>query len=90
MNERMKGWHLERKYGLTVAEKKKLVEKQKGRCAICEGKFGMKLAVDHDHKTGEVRGLLCNNCNRGIGHLQENVDTLKNAIDYLIIHAPVQ
>jgi len=41
------------------------------------------LVVDHCHSTGKVRGLLCSNCNRGIGMLQERVDILQNAIDYL-------
>jgi hypothetical protein len=61
---------------------------QKGCCAICgvhqnERSDGKDLAVDHDHETGEVRGLLCTNCNTGIGQLQEDPEVLLKAIEYL-------
>jgi len=42
-----------------------------------------KLVVDHCHSTGKIRGLLCHNCNRALGLMQDNVETLQNAIDYL-------
>jgi len=63
-----------------------------GLCWICEGEgFTMhknvegsaKLVVDHDHKTNEVRGLLCHNCNRALGLLQDDVGNLQKAIEYL-------
>jgi hypothetical protein len=41
------------------------------------------LGVDHDHITGKVRGLLCNDCNLGIGHFKDNIEKLKLAIKYL-------
>lgn len=67
-----------------------MLEEQHGVCAICgkpETKPNAKyLAVDHDHKTGEVRGLLCNNCNRALGLLQDNTEVLQNAINYLKKH----
>ena len=50
-------------------------------CMIC-GSIE-KLVVDHDHKTNEVRGMLCNHCNRGLGHFRDNPKTLSKAIDYL-------
>lgn len=78
-----RSYTLKRKYNLTQAEYNVMLEKQNGTCAICFSKCTRALAVDHEHSTGRVRGLLCNNCNRGIGHLKENVDTLKCAIDYL-------
>lgn len=54
-------------------------------CAICLGinKNGWRLAVDHDHKTGKIRGLLCGNCNRGIGHLKESKFNFEQSIRYL-------
>lgn len=66
--------------------------KQNRLCAICgnpetriiRGKSI--LSVDHNHKTGKVRALLCNNCNQGIGKLKDNIDILKLAIEYLEKH----
>lgn len=51
-------------------------------CDICGGKTA-KMAIDHDHGTGEVRGLLCGNCNTGLGLFGDDVDTLEKAIEYL-------
>ncbi len=59
---------------------------QDHKCLICEvsvEEFPQILAVDHDHATGEVRGLLCNKCNRGIGLLGDSTQNLKRAIEYL-------
>lgn len=58
-----------------------LLIEQNNCCAIC--KTHDSLRVDHDHKTGVVRGLLCNNCNLGIGLLKDNIEIFNNAIDYL-------
>jgi hypothetical protein len=55
-------------------------------CAICGAtkcKSGKKLAVDHDHKTKRIRGLLCANCNNGIGRFKDSIELLKRAIEYL-------
>lgn len=62
---------------------------QNFKCPICERhetEVGRIMVVDHCHKTGKVRGLLCHLCNVGIGNLQENIDTLQKAINYLSIH----
>lgn len=67
----------------TINEARKyLSEKQNGMCAICK-KEPPTLALDHCHDTGTIRGMLCFGCNVGLGHFQDNVEYLKNAIDYL-------
>jgi hypothetical protein len=73
-------------YKLTPEQYEEL-QKQFPRCAICGAKrdgirYG-KLHVDHNHGTGEIRGLLCPNCNRGLGLFQDNPGILQMAIDYL-------
>lgn len=74
------------KYKLEPAHKQALLEKQNGGCAICEYKFGQKIGdmhVDHDHKTGAVRGLLCDLCNRGLGYFKDQASRLIAASKYL-------
>lgn len=63
---------------------------QGGVCAICgrAPKAGKHLHVDHDHETGEVRGLLCFSCNVGIGNFGNDVERLQRAIDYLEMRPP--
>ena len=58
-----------------------LLKKQKGKCKIC--KHEDKLVVDHDHKTGKVRGLLCASCNIALGRFNDNLNIMKNAVKYL-------
>lgn len=76
-----------RKYGLSVSEYESMLEKQNGRCAICPFEFGterMAIArIDHCHKTGAVRGLLCGRCNSGLGFFKDTVSRLESAIEYL-------
>jgi hypothetical protein len=76
---------LQRKYGITAEDYNYMLEQQQGGCAICfQGNpSGRRLAVDHNHDTGEVRGLLCGSCNVGLGNFGDNVDNLEAAIDYL-------
>ena len=63
-------------------ENLKKLKKEINQCQICNKKED--LVVDHNHKTNVVRGILCNHCNRGIGHFLENESVLKSAIQYLI------
>lgn len=79
-------------YGLQKGEYAVLLAKQGGLCAICgreetaRSSRGIKqMTVDHDHKTGKVRGLLCNNCNAGIGYLKDDPDVLERAAAYVRI-----
>jgi len=69
-------------YGITLEQFTTMREQQGGMCLICH-KFMDKPHVDHCHATGKVRGLLCGNCNRGLGVFFENIQTLENAISYL-------
>ena len=80
--------NLKRHYNITFAEYNILLESQNYRCAICRRTDNStartkNFCVDHCHETGRVRGLLCNSCNRAIGLLGDNINTLSNAIDYL-------
>ena len=77
--------YLKRTYNIDLNKYNSLFEEQSGVCAICKQECvsGRKLAVDHNHDTGEVRGLLCCRCNRGIGNLDDSLDKLKSAVLYL-------
>lgn len=86
VREAVRRHHLKKKYGLTPEQYNGMMEKQRWVCAICQGDNinGRRLAVDHDHATGKVRGLLCDRCNRGIGNFRDNVTFLLQAANYLI------
>ena len=73
---------LKTRYGLTPAEYDELAEKQMKKCAICGSEE--KLHVDHCHQTKKVRGLLCGNCNRGLGIFKDDIERFKKAINYLL------
>lgn len=77
--------HLRRTFNLTVAEYRQRLDAQNGGCAICgqPPRDGRSLHVDHNHKTGVVRGLLCFRCNAGVGQLREDPILLADAIVYL-------
>lgn len=84
-----------RTYGITLEDYQTMVSWGDGKCSICaqeekiidkrSGKVRA-LAVDHDHKTGIVRGLLCSKCNRGLGMFNENIQLLEDAVNYLIAY----
>lgn len=76
-------YNLRKRYGITPEYYEELFHKQNGKCAIC-GTSKEKLVIDHDHKTGKVRGLLCHNCNRGLGKFRDSPRTMLRVIDYLI------
>ena len=80
---------IKRKFGLDASGYSEMLEAQAGKCAICRAgcATGNRLAVDHDHETGVVRGLLCGRCNRAIGMFEDRTDLLSSAIDYLDTHA---
>lgn len=71
-------------YKMSLDDYDKLFKGQNGVCAICKlPEVNQRLCVDHDHKTGDVRGLLCDNCNKGLGHFFDNIDNLNIAVSYL-------
>lgn len=74
------------KYGMTREEFKEMSKLQNGKCAICNGKMKWYLHIDHDHITGKIRGLLCMDCNAGLGRFKDNVNFLGSAIKYLNKH----
>lgn len=79
--------HLVRKYGVDLAAYDQMLTKQNGKCAICsklarQENYGV-LHVDHCHKTGAVRGLLCRNCNHVLGLMNDNPDLVRAAANYL-------
>lgn len=79
-----RGYQLKRKYGITEHEFKMMLAEQDGRCAICmTPKPNKDWHVDHCHASGEVRGILCNLCNGGLGFFQDNTDALAMASIYL-------
>jgi len=73
-------------YGITIEEYELLLQKQNGKCAICKKEDKIRLCVDHNHVTNEIRGLLCRNCNLAIGHFFDDVNTIYNSIEYLNMH----
>jgi hypothetical protein len=77
--------NLKYKYGLSAAGYDDLLAQQGGVCAICQqlDPKGRRLAVDHCHETGRVRGLLCVPCNVGIGNLNDDPERLLAAVAYL-------
>lgn len=80
-------YSLKYNFNMSLEEYDILLKAQNYKCAICKtaksGGNGKRLHVDHCHKTGQVRGLLCNNCNTSLGGFKDNAQYLKNAIEYL-------
>ena len=77
---------IRRRYSVEIEKVEALLREQQEKCAICgvpQNKLDRRLAIDHNHKTGKIRGLLCSNCNNGLGRFKDNKDFLKQAINYL-------
>lgn len=73
------------RYGVHFDEYVLLLERQEGKCAICQ-RADKQLQLDHDHKTGRPRAILCFNCNSGLGQFKDNILNMVNAIAYLMEH----
>lgn len=73
--------------GLTHSELNAIYSVAGGLCAICGSPRGVRNhALDHDHKTGKIRGVLCGRCNSGLGQFNDDVEVMQKAIDYLLMH----
>lgn len=75
-------------YGLSKDQVRRMKKKQRNRCAICyvkftRGKSKTQCCIDHDHSTGQVRGMICDGCNRMLGCAKDDIDILSSAIEYL-------
>lgn len=78
---------LKNEFGLSIEQFDAMLAAQNGVCAICKRPDPTRqLSVDHDHKTGRVRQLLCNRCNPALGYVQDDVEILKSMIVYLERH----
>ena len=78
---------IKRTYDFTFEQYEQMYDAQNGKCAICESRIGNsrtgRLFVDHCHTTNKVRGLLCSNCNHGLGQFKDSPKLLQRAIEYL-------
>lgn len=89
-NESTKGYYraarLKERYGMTLEQYDSILSSQGGKCAICSyipNENGEVLAIDHDHSTGKIRGLLCRSCNSGLGYFKDNTEVMRKAIIYI-------
>jgi hypothetical protein len=84
--EATKNAQLRIKFNINLEQYNKIFYLQNHKCAICKDECltGRQLAVDHDHKTGKVRGLLCMECNIGLGKFKDSTDRLMKAIKYIV------
>ena len=85
-----KDYHRKRAYKyrdhkVSFKDRENLIAVQDGKCAICSDNTKT-LQVDHDHETGAYRGMLCPQCNMGLGHWKDNPLTIMKAIQYLMYH----
>lgn len=87
---RQRDWNLRTKYGIGIKDYEELLRAQGSRCAVCAEPHGTTRAttlhVDHDHRTGQVRGLLCANCNHVLGKVRDDVERLLALALYLERH----
>lgn len=85
-----KAYHLKDSFGISLECYERKLAEQGGKCAICKTDGSLlkrKLAVDHDHKTGKIRGLLCGSCNTALGSLKDSFEIVQAAANYLRYHA---
>jgi hypothetical protein len=84
--EAIKDHILRKRYNLTLEQWQEMFDAQQGKCLVCgihQDSCSKELAVDHDHKTGKVRGLLCCRCNRAVGLMEDDPGLLRKAADHL-------
>src|SRR3990167_2167039 len=85
-----RNWYYLRRYGLSLAEYERLFQAQGGKCAVCQTKTARTtrgrtdvLHVDHNHGSGQIRGLLCLRCNRAVGLLRDSAAVAQQLVNYL-------
>ncbi len=90
----MRRRRLDYNYGMTLEHFREMSKAQDDKCYLCKEpnkpnrlRPHTDLVVDHDHKTGKIRKLLCDRCNRGIGQFNDNIELMYLAIDYLKEHS---
>ena len=87
-----RNWRVKKVYGITPAQYEQTLSDQGGVCAVCgrvpngSSRMEKTLLIDHDHETGKIRGLLCNNCNSGMGIMGDTEEHLLAALAYLRKH----
>lgn len=90
---RTRSYRLKRNYSMTQEEYGHMFLRQGNSCGICKtkkfGGMGKRPQIDHCHTTGKIRGLLCSRCNMGIGQLQDSIEVLNLAIEYLKLHRKI-
>lgn len=74
---------LQKRYGITLSDYDTLLRRQRHLCAICRRRSVTSLGVDHDHRTGRIRGLLCGQCNQALGLLSDDFRTVARAFRYM-------
>jgi predicted RNA-binding Zn-ribbon protein involved in translation (DUF1610 family) len=81
----IKQWQLNRLYKITVEQYGQLLQDQNNKCLICDREFDeqIKPVIDHCHRTGKVRGILCSNCNTALGYLREDKVVVQRLLNYL-------
>ena len=85
VRERAADLRLRREYGISLADYNRVLEYQGSSCAICKRlPRRVRLSLDHDHLTGLLRGLLCQKCNRALGHYQDSAVRLQTAAEYIL------
>lgn len=88
--DKIKSTKLKKAYGITIEQYKEMLHNQNNSCHICSRSqldLTKSLAVDHNHKTGKVRGLLCSDCNIGLGCFKDNLKFLEIAISYIKLNS---
>lgn len=84
--EKTRNYQYKRFYGISLNDYNRMFDLQEGKCLCCgthQSVIPRRLRVDHNHKTGRVRGLLCDSCNVSLGLIKENIGTLESMILYL-------
>jgi len=87
--DKWRNYHYKKKFNISLDEYNKMLDKQDRKCYICKApndSFKRSLAVDHNHKTGKIRKLLCLNCNRAIGNAKDSIKNLLRMAKYLKEH----